>query len=171
MNLDFLGFVLSNDCDAALKLFDALIKPILLYGCQILSPHTTTVTNLGKNGILCTNDSYFNFIYNDIYEKFHLKFLKWSCGTHKKTSNLATWGDTGRIPLILDAVKLSVDYFDRAEQAQDETLISKAFVEQKRLELDWFKNISSIRNHFGDGTHSRKSLNVFKNMKTQFIDN
>ena len=124
--------------DANIKLFDALVKPILLYGCQVLAPHTTIFKNIAEMNNSGTNEKYFTYLQNDSYEKFHLKFLKWSCGVHRKASNIAIWGETGRKPLILNAIKLTIDYFDRAETANTTSLLHKSFCEQKKLNLDWY---------------------------------
>ena len=40
---------------------------------------------------------------------------KWTLGVHRKTSNLAVWGDTGRYPLTLEALKPAPDFFYRLE--------------------------------------------------------
>ena len=136
--------------DANIKLFDALVKPILLYGCQVLAPHTTIFKNMAEMNNSGTNEKYFTYLQNDSYEKFHLKFLKWSCGVHRKASK------------ILNAIKLTIDYFDRAETANTTSLLYKSFCEQKKLNLDWYKNILSIKQKFCHGNLNRNSINATK---------
>ena len=61
-----------------LKLFDALVQPILMYGCEIWGFHKA----------------------NDI-EKVHLKFLKQILGVRRQTCNIAVYGEVGRVPLYV----------------------------------------------------------------------
>ena len=109
--------------DALFKLFDALIKPVLLYGCQVVTPYSKTAKLLSTNDLV--NDNYFKTLGTDLHELFHLRFLKWCLGVHRKSSNIGTWGDTGRYPLIINACKLSVDYFLRIESMSNDTLIKR----------------------------------------------
>ena len=63
----------------ALKLFDSLISPILMYGSEIL-----------YNGREQTD-----------FEKIHLSYLKNMLGVRRQTPTLAIYGDTGHFPLLL----------------------------------------------------------------------
>lgn len=87
-----------------MALFDSLIKPILVYGCQALTPHLNTTIKLVSGCTLKPN--YTDLLANGIYENFHLKFLKWCLGVHRKASNIGTWGESGRMPLIIDGIGL-----------------------------------------------------------------
>ena len=92
---------------ALIKLFDSLVKPILLYSCQVITPHLLTTRKLLLDDT--NNEKYFKTISSDIYEQFHIKFLKWCLGVHRKSSNIGVWGESGRYPLIFHALKLSAD--------------------------------------------------------------
>jgi hypothetical protein len=59
-----------------LNLFDKIVKPILLYGCEIWG--------LGKN---------------DIIERVHLKFCKLLLRLKVSTTNFKVYGELGRYPL------------------------------------------------------------------------
>ena len=61
-------------------------------------------------------------------EKVHLSFLKWSLGVHRKASNIGTWGESGRYPLLYQSIKLTLKYFQ----------------EQKIMNLSWYKNIKTL---------------------------
>ena len=175
--------------DALIKLFDSLIKPILLYGCQVITPHTLTARNIAgiysanqkekpihkitessNSQIKPENQLYINTLSIDTYENFHLKFLKWCFGIHRNASNLGVWGDSGRYPLIFNAIKLSTDYYECIRYMPDCALVKKAFIEQKNLNLDWFKTSSSIFENFGTGKSKRASVNVTINLQNQFIN-
>ena len=124
-------------------LFDSLIKPILLYGCQILVPYSKTVKYLSKLNDQSDPTQALKYISQDHYEKFHLKFLKWTLSVHSKASNIGCWGETGRYPLIYEACKLAIDYFDRAKNS-DHELVSAAYREQAALQLPWYANLTGL---------------------------
>ena len=69
-------FNLSIDCQ--LDLFDKMIKPVLLYGCEI-----------------------WGFSNLDIIERLHLKFCKYILGVNKSTPNFMVYGELGRYPLSI----------------------------------------------------------------------
>ncbi len=152
-----------------LILFDSLIKPILLYSCQVLLPYTplfAKVIDANREPV-----QYFQNISRDIHELFHLRYLKWVLGVHKKASNVGTYGETGRLPLLFDSVKLSCDYFERCEALPENSLVKKAFLEQKRLDLNWYHNIQEILSCFSKGTSRSTSINVFQSQRKIFKKN
>ena len=69
-------FNLSIDCQ--LDLFDTILKPILLYGCEIGG-----FSNL------------------DTIERLHLKFCKYVLCVCKSTPNFIVYGELGRYPLSI----------------------------------------------------------------------
>ena len=151
--------------DATLKLFDSLIKPVLLYACQILVPHTFLSRALIDQPV---PDKYFKAIGSDMYEKFQLKFLKWDCGVHRKTSNLGILGDTGRYPITINAIKLAIDYYGRIENFSEHTLLRKAFEEQRTLNLDWYNNVSTLISAHNIGRSNITSINVSERLNENF---
>ena len=152
---------------AVFTLFDALVKPVILYGCQIWGPHDNWVKHILFNNEDATCLSH---IAKSNVENFHLKFLKWYLGTHSKTCNVVAWGETGRGPILLEIMKLSVDYFDRVSSMDDSRICKKAFLEQKSLNLPWFVAIQNLINRYGKGKSSRTSVNVHFNAKQSFIN-
>ena len=60
------------------------------------------------------------YVAQDHYEKFHLKFIKWSLSVHSKASNIGCWGESGRHPLFFKASKLAVDYYNRLENTDNQ---------------------------------------------------
>ena len=160
-----------------LNLFDSLIKPVLLYGCQVITPHNDTFKYLGKP--LSESHSSVQFlkkIASNFYEKFHIKYLKWCLSVHPKASNIGCWGETGRYPICYDAIKLSIDYFDRVEALSNNSLLSEAYIEQKKLNLDWYNNITALKNmhpihtYFDPVKNKLISIPITKNLRTTFID-
>ena len=65
--------------DLQLKIFDALVAPILLDGSEVLG-----------------------FEKNDNIEKVHLQFLKKDLGVRINTPNILVYGELGRYPLIVN---------------------------------------------------------------------
>ena len=154
-------------------LFDSLIKPILLYGCQVLAPHSKIIKYLIKLTDQSDPAHALKYLAQDHYEKFHMKFLKYSLSVHSKASNIGCWGETGRHPLIYEACKLAIDYYTRVENS-DNPLISAAFHEQVTLDLDWFSNISKIVEKYKGTTHlntnARPSTLIAHHMRGEFVE-
>ena len=106
-----------------------------------------------------------------MYEKFQLKFLKWACGVHRKTSNIAIFGDSGRYPFTNNAIKLAIDYFYRIQNATEDTLIFKAYKEQRLLNLDWFVTVSALIEKYNIGRSTIPSINVNEKLNEHFKQN
>ena len=138
-------------------LFDSLIKPILLYGCQILCPFSKTMNYLSKTDEKSNPERFLKYIAQDHYEKFHLKFIKWALSVHSKASNISCWGETGHYPLFCEASKLALDHFERIKNSENEVLLA-AFHEQVTLGLSWYTNISKLlTKHNSTNSHALPS--------------
>ncbi|KAL5271652.1 hypothetical protein ACHWQZ_G002057 [Mnemiopsis leidyi] len=132
---------------ALLKLFDALILPVISYGSQIWFHKTAFMTQVLNQNMENKPHEALKKIATDPIERLHLKFLKWTLGVHEKTSNIFCWGDTGRSPLLQRLSKQTVDYFKRLEnfsRSNIDNLTRHAFEEQKNLNLPWFQRISEL---------------------------
>ena len=69
--------------------------------------------------------------------------LKWTLGTHKRSSNVVTWGETGRYPICSQVVKQVLKYKQRLEESRDEgSPVYYAFKDQVNLNLSWHKSLS-----------------------------
>ncbi|KAL5258550.1 hypothetical protein ACHWQZ_G009135 [Mnemiopsis leidyi] len=154
-------------------LFDSLIKPILLYGCQVLTPHSKTIKYLLKLSDQSDPTQVLKYLAQDHYEKFHMKFLKYSLSVHSKSSNIGCWGETGRHPLIFEACKLAIDYYTRVENS-DNPVISAAFHEQVTLGLDWFSNICNLIEKYKgmspSNTNAKLSTLIAHHMRGDFVE-
>ncbi|KAL5255385.1 hypothetical protein ACHWQZ_G014716 [Mnemiopsis leidyi] len=82
---------------ALLKLFDALILPVISYGSQIWFHKTAFMTQVLNQNMENKPHEALKKIVTDPIERLHLKFLKWTLGVHEKTSNIFCWGDTADI--------------------------------------------------------------------------
>lgn len=129
-------------------LFDALVLPIITYAVQVWLPYT----NAGKH--LCDGlknqhpkSSFLQKAPKDPFELFHLQYIKWVLGLHKRASNICCYGDTGRYPISIKVLPQSIKYFIRVEQLatnEPSSLVGNAFYEQKHLNLEWFETWNNI---------------------------
>ena len=130
--------------DGAVKLFDALIRPIVSYGHQVWLPSTkgweTTTTKKSP-------EVAFKNLATDPLEKLHITYLKWMLQVPRRTSNTAVLGDYGRYPLAIALTKTTLDYSNRLQLMDKEgsnNLVRHAFVEQRKLDLNWYCSIRTL---------------------------
>ena len=72
----------------------------------------------------------------------------WTLGVGRKTSNASVWGDTGRCPLAVKISKQVFGYLNRLEEmdrANSTSLARQAYVEQRALNLPWYKGLEDLR--------------------------
>ena len=82
----------SSSSKGNFKLFLFLIRPIICYGCEVLSPFLLKGLNIGNFINICDKVS---------GEKLHIKLYKLILGVHRKASNHAVRGELGSYPLLL----------------------------------------------------------------------
>ena len=147
--------------EAAFKLFDSLIAPVVSYGHQIWVPYT--------NGWKLTHEqvmkkeSSLNLLSKsatDPLERLHLAFLKWITQLPKRVSNAPVWGDCGRYPIAVTLVKSTINYLNRLislDTENSEKLVRHAYLEQKNTNLGWYAAVSSLAtvNDPESGPHGR----------------
>ena len=108
-------------------------------------------------------------------EKLHLKFLKWTLRVHKKCSNLACYGDSGRYPLAVKLSKQFVSYYNRLDSlnaADDPSLVRHAFVEQGLRKLSWYQSTKTLLKLAGhDSEHLANPLAVRSELQGYFNRN
>ena len=144
------------------KLFDALIVPVFSYGCQVWL-YCTYLFKLITNGQINKDPkNSLKKIAKDPTERIHLKLLKWTLGVNKKASNIGCWGDSGRMPMVLQLVKQTFDFQKRLEaldQNDSSCLVRHAYVDQRDLGLPWFAALQSYL-HNGSLTANSPSVAV-----------
>jgi hypothetical protein len=91
------------------KLFDSLISPVALYGCQVWLI-TTKLIDCVVNCERKTPKEIVTVISMDLMKKRHLSLLKWTLRVKRKTTNIRIWGDGGRYPIGISMVKLLIDF-------------------------------------------------------------
>ena len=136
---------------ASCTLFDALVKPVLLYAAPLWIPSLPITKTLSTQ---VTNfEDLPKKLSRELIEKVHLKFLKWATGVHPKASNIGTWGESGRRPLIYEATKFTLNYYNRLTKLNDTLLVSLALREQIKNNLPWYSKVTNIITHNTDLTH------------------
>ncbi len=107
---------------ALLKLFDSMIKPILMYGSEVWGLYIPTL--LKKDNLIdCLSNDNFTF------EKIHLKALKHSLGVSKGATNIACILETGRYPILIDIIAQCVKYILRLFTLPADSLLGLASME------------------------------------------
>ena len=109
-------------------------------------------------------------ISGSLQEKLQLSFLKWALGLHRKASNIGVWGESGRLPLIFQSIRLSLNYFKRLENLEPNSFVSAALREQKQLNLPWYARLKSLLKL--DEIYSLNHVTAFQvmNPKSKIID-
>ena len=94
---------------AATKLFDFLIKQIFLYGAPLFTPTSPVVKAIVKS--IKTNKPLDQNFLPKVSHLQRTSFMKWALGVHHKASNIGTWGETGRYPLVYQAIRLTLHFY------------------------------------------------------------
>ena len=140
-----------------LHLFDHMIKPVLLYSCEIWSP-----VNLSPRPSNPATDPREQFhkdlkhqcpiaakflAKDDPIEKLHLKLCKYIAGVHSKTTTMGVYGDLGRLPLYVDQITQSVKYYYRLISPNSNKLLTEFYNNMESMGLPQQKNgLSSFAN-------------------------
>ena len=95
----------------AILLFDMLICPILLYGCEVWEPYL---------------DINYDKWYDNPIEKVHTQFLKRLIGVNRNSSNVLMMGELGRLPLQAKAFNNNINYLKYISLKEDTTLVKQA---------------------------------------------
>ena len=127
-----------------MHLFDTLISPIVLYGCEI-----SNIFNVTK----AMKDNKYKYIENIFkwkQEKLHLNFCKYTLGVNSKTTTMAVLGELGRYPLYIKALKLTLKYHQRCKDKMEGTLVKDAYLEMlsDSTHFKWTQCIEYILNKF-----------------------
>ena len=134
------------------KLFDTLISPIILYGCEIWGPSS-------------------NFKNSDPYEHLHLKFIKEILGVHSKATNSACLTELNRQPLKVKIITQVIKFWEHIAHSNN-TLVNEIYnnIPHNNKWLtsvhNWMKELGF--NYIISDTHLLKSN--LHNIKQRIID-
>jgi hypothetical protein len=151
----------------ALRLFDSLIQPILLYGCEITN---TYYHNPNKNF-----DFFINKLMKNDQEKLQLNFCRMILGVNNRTTNAAVLGELGRFPLFIKALRLTVNFYNRAIKSNEDSLLKLAIKDSEHMKnhkkswCNWLHNIFNLLGYanFEFGNEILFSEHI---IKEKFID-
>ena len=88
----------------AFKLFDCLIRPILLYACEFWLPFVLQKKAFqNKNNLLKGWENIGGEVLNQ-------KMCRMQLSVHKRASRLAVLGELGRYPLLIPAINMNTNY-------------------------------------------------------------
>ena len=121
-----------------LKLFDSLVKPIALYGCEVWGAfgHKSSMLVKLVSNLLAKDNSPF--------EKLHLRSCKHILQVSKHASNMGTRAELGRFPLMFNVICSVVKYRIRLESFGEDDLLYHALNSQQNLS----------RNSYGTTTYA-----------------
>jgi hypothetical protein len=134
----------------ALKMFDQLIKPILLYNCEIWGNLDITPRRPGVSS-KSPEETYSSIP----QESINISFCKSILGVSRRGSNLASMGELGRYPLSVAIISQLIKYAHRLanDPSLKNTLLEKAYKDQKQAtgrlrSQSWVVRIEAILKHY-----------------------
>ncbi|KAK6171753.1 hypothetical protein SNE40_018186 [Patella caerulea] len=151
----------NRSIDVQFKLFDSLVKPIILYACD--SWGDTVISN--KKNIVKI-------------EKLQLNLCKHILKLHSKSTNSVVLAELGRFPLFLDIKYRLVKTWLEARVLKDNPLLTLAINEMNFPENNWLCNVQNTLDEAGMGYIFTADLNDSFNInsflskfKTRLHDN
>jgi hypothetical protein len=111
------------------KLFDSMVKPILLYGCQVWGQKLTR----------CMLKEDFGQFEKLPFEDVHNKLCKMALNTGKYSSNLPARAELGRYPLIITVAVLTVKFWSKLTSSPDK-LSYQAYIEERNQNIGGVSN-------------------------------
>ena len=152
----------------AFRLFDSLIRPILLYASEFWLPFILPKKCFdSKNNLLKGWENFGAELLNQ-------KLCRMLLSVHKRASRLAILGELGRYPILIPAIKLCLKYECQLSRSNNDSLINRAWLEMKQLpHLDTFytrtRDIKSLFNIGNlNGTMLTIGNNIDKKIKSNF---
>ena len=119
-----LGACFRDHINDTIGLFDTLVKPILLYGSDfwgcLKPPRNNPVENL------------------------HMQFCRQILGVQKNTTNNGVLLEIGRVPLMLEAQRLSVKNWERIKNGDGNLLVTNSYQNACNKELEWTRTLHTL---------------------------
>ena len=124
--------------DLSCKLFDSLIRPIILYNSEIwfMEEYFSVFKVKNRARIHGTSCDILLLIDRFSMEKVHHKFCKSVLGIKKTSSNIAAKSELGRLPLDTFIKTQVILYFSRINCKEINPLVQEAFKLNKTLSQD-----------------------------------
>ena len=110
---------------------------------------------------------------NLLCEKLHMKFLKFSLGVNKKSTNVAVMGELGRYPLYINILLTVAKYYQRLTVAKSDELISSAFQESHKLyknkKSSWVSSVYFLLHQIGIDTNVINNDDLIQILKNKLV--
>ena len=126
----------------AITLFHTLIAPIMLYNAE----NWTTLSDKKLQSL--TLETALDDSNNPKVNIIHKKFLKHILGVNKSSPTLAIMGETGEIPLLIEAYRRMINFWQRIRALPGETLVKKALLESTNIRSNWIRTVEKLLNVF-----------------------
>ena len=124
-----LGTCFRDHIDDTIGLFNAMIKPILLYGSDFWG-----CLKLPRNNPV---------------ENLYMQFCRQVLGVQKNTTNVGVLLELGCVPLMLEAQRLSLKNWERIKNGDGNILVGYSFKNSSEKELDWNRTICTLLSEHG----------------------
>ena len=124
-----LGTSFNQNIMITLTLFDAMIKPILLYNSDFWG-----CMKLPKNNPI---------------ENLHMMICKQLLGVHRSTTNIGILLELGRIPMNIYAIKMAVKNWERIKKNNANSLVLASYRDALEENLLWVANLKNILENNG----------------------
>jgi hypothetical protein len=142
-------------------LFDSTVKPVLLYGAEVWGLNNPP-SRQRKNKEFVLEQHFTSQKIEDLNIKMCRHFL----GLHKRSTKLAIYGETGRLPLFVHVLVSAVQYLKRLEKTQENMLLKEALMCNKSLYMKngncWYTTLSSVLKEAGLNMDSVCSMSAKK---------
>jgi hypothetical protein len=146
----------------AIKIFESIMSPILLYNSEIWG----AFTRINKD---------FNKWNQTPIEKTHLKFCKLYLGINKKATNVACRGELGKFPLLINIHKRIIKYIIHINTLPDSVIVKQAFLLSKNLYLNnqqsFYLNVMKILKSYDPSFELNELGPITQDQLTRYINN
>ena len=146
----------------AFRIFDSLITPITLYCCELWTPYLVRLASLSQAEDLLMNFGDFP------PERLNQRLSRMILSVQKKSSSLAVLGETGRFPILINALTHTLKYeWHLQNLSKSNSLIGMAYSEMIGFSLAgkdcWLSRVKSIKSGLNISTDNCHKLTTASN--------
>ena len=152
-----------------LKLFDALVKPIICYNCEIWGVANNIFNSKNLHQV-------WERVEKLPIERFQLKFCRGILGVQPNTHKSAIMGELGRLPLFLYTIKSTLNYLKHINEVKTDRPLLNAAIEVDNtlcISKSWKKRLTKLLSLFNVNTDNVLDDNfistVFSNLKNSYL--